>query len=716
MLAFAGLFLLGYFIPRGLWAFSNLYFLPLSIQIAVWFVLLALFFGEVDDIFVKGIVRFGEGFFKLRRRHREIAIFAFFLVVYYLFRSRNMLWGDSHMLAANIASFPATKSILWHHYGTAFLYKIVSVPIGHLLFAAGLSKQFSYLFGFNLISAVAGGSFAIIASRIADFSGRDGFNKAVILFGMLFCGVSLVFTHMEFYAPSLVLAAWGIYLAMRSAKAIPSRRWIFILPMSLAIALNPIFIYLAIIAIYFLFGRRNFVLRSLLFSVGFACIYMIIGSFADLPFCGHLLFSDPLYLFSGRHLLNVANFLLFAAPAALALPFARGRTESAKLLAGLSVPAILLVFILKFDYGAMDWDLAATILLPFAIVAALCLSRIPRKTAAIVVAAMFVFFASWLYLNADLDRGLDKGESTILAQRTEYFRRKPPEERLIQIYHRNIFRRKRHDRIEKWSSICREKYPYRVMPYIYAIFVDLEEDDADGAAYLALLAFDKTNIERRLLPTVINIIAQSDRAQLETVLVEIEKGGVPSEVTQSFPVDKKLEAELFRLAASDASPNPDRPRSLVEVLHIAGYISYYASIGEIERAAKVYLGGRKLYPNSPSIPNNWGIILNYLKRTEAARRAFETARSLGGDEGNFYSNMASSYYNDGDYAAAKRYILRALEVEPGKAMFNINYAAILFRLGRRREGIEVLREYIARADYESAKVTTEFMSEMGLLE
>jgi hypothetical protein len=714
MLATASIFLLGYYFPGELWAGSNLFFLPLQVQIILWVMLLSACFADVDNILIEALGKLGDWLFKTCRRRREIAIFSIFFAILFILRCRNMVWGDSHMFPAVITNFPGTEAVLPHHYGTAFLYKIVYIITRRLLFVMGFSKQLGWTFGFNLITAVTGGFFAIIASRIAAISGRDGFEKAAIFFGIMFSGVSLVFTHIEFYAPSLVMASWCIYLSILAARREISQGWLFVLPMLGAIALNPVFVYLAIIVIYFLFTRRKFVLLSILVTAGCAAVYTILAFSTNMPFENQILLSaDMEYVFSGRHILNLANFLFFAMPAILVLPFVDRRDDVSRLLGGLSVPALFMVFFLKFDYGAMDWDLAVTILLPVALIGSLSIARIPRKAASVILIAMFITFVSWLYLNANLERGLEKAESTILVQQTEYFRKKPPEERLLQIYHRNIFRRERHERIAKWSSICRGEHPYRVMPYIYAIFVELEKDNPGHAAYLALRAFDKTNIERRLLPTVINIIAESDKADLETVLVNIEKGGTPTSFTQSFPVDKQLESEMFRLAHPDSVPDTSRPQSMVEVLHIAGYISYYASIGDLQKATIAFEGGKKLYPNAPSIYNNWGIILNYLRKTDEARDAFEQARSFGGDEGNFYSNMASSYYNDGDYIEAERFILHALDVEPAKAMFNINHAAILFRLGRRDEGITKLREYISRADYESAKLTESFMREFG---
>jgi|GEM_PF-3843533 len=701
------LLLLGYIFPAHLWATSNLIFLPLWAQIILWSAFLGTFLLSSSEYLVGKFSSFLAKLGKIPFRARDALIFAIAVIVLYIFRSRNFLWGDSHMIIGSISRFPGTAAVAWHHYGTAAIYRLLAEAFLTITGRFGDEAPRAMNFLMSAIHALCGGFFAILAHRIARVKGRNAFGKAAIFLGIILSGAILIFTHHEFYAPAVVFAMWGIYLSRGE-----HRKWLFLIPTILAIILNPLLVFLLLI----IFQKKSDKARIFAFTGFFIVVllYSLANIFARMPLSHHFLpVSDWRYFFSSAHILNFVNFTIFSSPAIFAFIHKKRGTRLDRI-DDLAICALAGVFLVEFDFGAMDWDLTATILLPLTIAGALQLSKIPRRSALVLLSFCAVLTLSWLCLNFDLDRGISKGESTLLAQETAYFRRKPPEERLVQIYHRNIFRADRRYRIDKWSAICIEKYPYRTMPYIYIIFNSNERKNSRLAAYYALQAFAITNLERDILPAVINIIAMSDKAKLETVMTRMETGGGFRDVIHSFPVDPPLERELLRLADDEAEPDPFWNKSLVEVLHIAGYIPYFASRGDLELAEKFYHGGRKLYPHSPAIPNNWGIVLNYLRRTHEARDAFELAYSLGGNAGNYYNNMASSYYNERNNAEAERYILRALEVEPGRAMFNINYTAILFRLNRREEGIAHLKAYIDRADYECAIVTREFMLSMGL--
>ena len=95
-----------------------------------------------------------------------------------------------------------------------------------------------------------------------------------------------------------------------------------------------------------------------------------------------------------------------------------------------------------------------------------------------------------------------------------------------------------------------------------------------------------------------------------------------------------------------------------------------------------------------------------------ARAAFIRAREIGGDPGNFYNNMAATYYREKRWDLAEEYLLEAVSIEPNKFSFNKNYAAALSYQGRKAEAIAYMQEYIKRADYEDIARAEEFI---GLL-
>ena len=617
------------------------------------------------------------------------------------------------MMAACISRFPGTEAILWHHYGTAGLYRVLYLAANWLFKPCGLGQTEIFHICLNLIHSACGGFFALIAFKLSILKGNEPFQKAIIFITILSSGVFLTFTHQEFYAPSLVFAIWAFYLILKNESNGKSR--IYIIPLIFAIILNPLYIYIAFGALLTELPKKK---RNLIIEISALCfvVYLILGIIFKLPLEKNIIvFSDPKLFCSLHHLLLFINLVLFSSLAVPAFIFRRGKTYKKGILFFTSIIALILVIMLKMDYGAMDWDLATTILLPLMLMSALHICTLDRKISLPIALICLIISCTWFYLNVSIERGMNKGESMILVQKTEYFCRKPPEERLIQIYHRNIFRQKRLDRIEKWCEICRAKYPYRTMPYVYSIFVALEKDMPKRAAYTALKAFEKTNIERKMLPAVINIIAESDSAELESIILRMERGGEKLELMQSFPVNRKLENEIERLAIECECSDTLWNKSLIEVLHISGYVAYLASSGDLEGALAFYKGGRKLYPFSPAIPNNWGIILNYLRNTDEARKCFGIALSLGSSKGNYYNNMASSYYNEGKYIEAMKYIEKAIEIEPGRAIFNINCTAILFKLGRKGEGISKLKAYVENADNESAELTRAFMHEMGFI-
>ncbi len=125
-------------------------------------------------------------------------------------------------------------------------------------------------------------------------------------------------------------------------------------------------------------------------------------------------------------------------------------------------------------------------------------------------------------------------------------------------------------------------------------------------------------------------------------------------------------------------------------------------IGEqrCQEAIEVLSDGLLIDPSAPELENAIGIAASYLGRHAEAIAHHRRYVELLPDEPNSHDSLALSHQWSGDYASALVELDRALELDPRFEVALNHRANVLWELGRNREAVGALEQYIAIAPSE----------------
>ena len=685
---FAALFLLGYFFPGRLWSSSNPFFLPLWIQLLFWVLLLFTIPREGAEYLSRAGDSAGDLLFERWPAVAvQIAIFLGAALGGILLRSRHFLWGDSHMLTGIVTLYPEHPSRSIQSYFTLILYDGAQRLV-RLFSDAGDAK--TAYWGITGLSALFGGLYSVICYRLSKRFAGGGSRRLAALMVLLLSGAGMVFTHIEFYAPALCMAAWALYLYLTRKKSTSGfRRISYLIPALVAGVLYLPLVYILVLFIVFeIFAERHHLLIAGILSAAAIAAYWILGSIFELPLKQFFLpLSHPDYFLSWKRLLTLVNFFIFLSPAAILLFTPTRPVDRSRELGGMALCAAALILVLNLSFAGMDWNIAATLILPLMVLLAEKTAALSKKGAITVAMLCFLAFGSWLYLNVDEERGMAKGEAMLLKEWSPYFEEKSPQERLAQVYFFNMKKDERAPRIIKYAGWCLENEPYCENAYDYLIEIYGRRKNYERAAFIALKALEQGMVKTHYLK-------QLACAGGYMVLRENPRGSGEVAV-----YDPAFVAELKALLGSSVNIPPGRGRSILELYSITAFISDLCKTGDVAAAESIYAAGRRLYPHSGLIPLSFGSDLVRIDSTAKGRPLLRQAAALNGYTGNIYTTLAVSHYKDGNFVTAERYFNKAIETCPERLDYNYNYAYALATRGRTSEAISHMKDYIERAKY-----------------
>ncbi|HDR91392.1 MAG TPA: hypothetical protein ENN75_03985, partial [candidate division Zixibacteria bacterium] len=311
----AALYLLGYFHPAKLWFTSSVVYSPLGLQILFWGLFCLLFFEEILALVDKAIGRIGELIYeKFSPILRAVLLIIFGAVFIYIFRARHFIWGDAHVIVRYVEEFSTGGGSVTRRFFIELFFSTIVKALSPL----GMDTYTILM----LLHSILGGVFLWLAAMFGKHFGRNTEERAGIFLIIASSGLFLLFTHLELYAPGLVCGAWFILVFLKNLHSKGFARYFFILPLTLAILLLPLYIYLLIIVPMILikrFDKRITGLGMIIVSVGILCF---IGSGLDEATKHSCLpMSFPGYFKSSDHIFLIINFILFTTPALFVLPF-----------------------------------------------------------------------------------------------------------------------------------------------------------------------------------------------------------------------------------------------------------------------------------------------------------------------------------------------------------------------------------------------------------
>ena len=686
---YAALLQIGYFLPGKLWSFSGFFYLPLGIQITLWLIFLS-FIDEKTTRYFAGILScFGDVLFKDSRKR----IICFFIFVVFAFgacflKSSHFLWGDSHMIFSVVHNFPDTSAYSIHSIVTIALYKVTSILIGWIGGVFGNGDILSWRISIYLWRFISAGFFGMFAYKLSSVVEEKAFNRILVFFGIAFSGAVLVFTHCEYYAPSLAVAIWALHVYLKNSSENSLKRYLFIIPAIVSTALYfPMAILLALLLNRF--RRAGYI--ALASAILIAVLFWILSSVADMPSeQAFLPIADLDYFLSLNHLITYLNLILFASPTVLAILIIYPKNHPKSHLTPVVVVSLVMLFCLNLSFGGLDWDLAATLLLPLIILTALKLPLLPQRQSIIALMATLLLLFSWLYINVDNMRGLRRTEDILLRESSPYLKLKSPHERLAQIYFFNPNSEIRHSEIIRHCNWCLENEPFSEPPYSYLIGEYSVRKQYSLAANVALKALDY-GIQ---MPKEYKRIAS-----LAGMMYPLVSKKLDGKSIVKFEYDAKHVTTLLDLGNSDEEPPADWDKSLMELMVITLLIKDISAGKDFELAQLIFLAGNKLYPDNPVLLLNWGGTLIEMGRTNEARHYLIKAEQSGANRGNIQTNIALSYFIDGDDKSARHFFKTALEDSPQRFDFNYNYSYALYLDGHKEQALEVMEDYLLRAKY-----------------
>ncbi len=664
------LYLLGYFYPRELWFTSSVIYSPLGVQIVFWGLFCLLLFDEVLGLADKALGGVGELLFeKIRPSFRAIFLLIFGAVFIYIFRARHFIWGDAHVIVRYIEEFSTGGGSVTRRYFIELFFSTFVKALSPL----GLDTYTILM----LLHSVLGGVFLWLTAKFGEHFGRNTKERAGIFLITASSGLFLMFTHLELYAPGLVCGAWFLLSFLKNLHSKGFARYAFILPLALAIMLQPLYIYLLIIVPMILVKRldkRITGLAMIIVSVGALCF---IGTGLDEATKHSCLpMSFPNYFLSKHHLWLLVNLILFATPAVFILPleFKKRPGEEIQYLSALAIASVALIIPLFLELGALDWDLTMTLLFPLVFIAAIKTVRKRPELRAFIVGIALLVCSTEMYLNIDNYRGEKRAENILLMQRTPYyFFSRSPLDRLVMT---NIYQPEKFwnpYKVTLWGDRLIEVQPHYARPYLYMMSFNLWTDRKSRAASYAFQAIHSGKVGEDMIPRLMRFFEESLVREVPSY-DEVERmfnDGGP------FSLDLELIRELQELALTDKMPSPNRERSLEEILRITLYMNQMAVAGNFEVVDAVHRAGKKIYPKSANIELVYGAILLMDKRPVEANDALRNAFELKGDIGSIFSNLGlvCAMMNDVDRGLAV--VNKAVEARPWLANYRCNYALLL---------------------------------------
>ncbi len=700
----AGVYLLGYFFPGHLWFTSAVTMSPLGVQVLFWVLICLLCFEESLTAIEKVLSSLGRSLFenpplktifRSCRIPRAAILILLGAVLFFIFRARHFIWGDSHVILRYVRDFSAQGSTVARRYFVTLLYSFFVKLFS--LFGAIDWPMGDYI-AIMTLHALFGGIFLWIASEFGDLFGRDAREKAAIFLVIAFSGLALLFTHIELYAPGAICAAWFLLTFLRNLQKKGASKYLFIVPLTAAILFQPLYIYLLVLLPLILIrkvDKRIIALGVILAAVGLLCF---LGSGLDentkrscLPM------SFPGYFLSSDHLWLLANFFLFTTPAIflLLLKFERRPGEEIQYLSAFAITSAVMLVPLFFELGALDWDVAMTLLVPVIFLAAYRTARAKPLIRAFIVGAAVIIFCVGAYLNIDKRNGEIRAEELLLKQRTPYFLfTRSPLDRLVMI---NIYQPKEFwnpYKVNRWGEKLVELEPQNSRPYLYLMSFNLWNGRKSWAAHYAFEAIHSGKVGKDMIPRLMRFFEESLVQEVPSMeeLNRLYADGGP------FSLDRETIIELRELAYSDAMPDPNREKSLDEILRICLFMNQMAVAGHFDIVDAVYDASKKIYPRSGNLELIYGAILLMAKRPIESNNALRRSYDLRGDTGSVFSNMGlvCAMMNDLDKGLIA--VEKAIEARPWLANYRCNYTLLLSEKFGVDSAVTYLTNYAALAE------------------
>jgi len=690
----SAMLLAGYFFPGHLWIFSNPFFMPLSLQIVFWFLMLLIFFDDINSFVYRYLKRFETFFYSRKTVNILISLFILGTIFGLLFQCRHYFWGDSHMIVGILEKLEGSAAFDSRRWLTGFVYwTFISI---------GRSIGWEMLTSLKVLHSIACGLFFVLAyefSRLFFRSKRAETTGSIFIFlGLIRCGGVLLFTHPELYIPGFICAFYAIYLLIKNWELDSLKRFAFVIPMVIAVLFHPLYIYLGIAFLFLIIGKK-FKLTAVIATLSAIGLYWILALFMDLPFERLFLpVFSPQYMFSVNHLATLLSLVLFAAFPIIGIIFKPGKLlpkqDKSDILAGLTIVSLLFFSTLNLEMAELDWDLATAIILPVILYGPVILNRLNKKTKTLILNFMAISLLSWLFLNLSLSDGQNKAEKILETRVTPYFENRIPEERITMIYLYGPDQENRSLKVNYWGRIAIEKRPYLDRPYLYMMVYNITSDNREKAAYFGLKGYQNDAVNVRFnLYFLSSIYGDRDSKRLSSI-------DDITDAARNFKSLDFLENLSNRIVAySDSTVSiPDNySRNLNEILLVTIAANLSSSNGDFEFAEDLYRAASRIYSNSPTLSFNRGILYSNLNRFELARQYLHESLHRGNPPGITNHNIGIAFFKEQIIDSAKIYIERAIQYEPERFGFRKTYSSVLWLTGQQNMAIEYIDEFAQSA-------------------
>ncbi|HEY6988475.1 MAG TPA: tetratricopeptide repeat protein [Bryobacteraceae bacterium] len=113
--------------------------------------------------------------------------------------------------------------------------------------------------------------------------------------------------------------------------------------------------------------------------------------------------------------------------------------------------------------------------------------------------------------------------------------------------------------------------------------------------------------------------------------------------------------------------------------------------GDFQSATEVIQRALRQHPKDASLWNLLGIAESELKKADAAKRAFEHGLQLAPDSVSLNENAGLLFFRQTDYASAKKYLRRAVDLGSAKPGVRFSLAAARLRTGQPMEALAELK-------------------------
>ncbi len=360
-----------------LWGVNHLQFLPVwcwgLLALALFACLLGLIFPDSFDrqFDTVGILLFQRGAWPV------VGLAIGCGVIFFVLRGKSLLLGDGYTILANFG-----QGETYYSRST----EILSVELIRRLQAAmGGYDRDTAMRAIQLLSCLSGAVTVYFFVVIAKLLGRDAVGR-ILIFVTLFGSTALMlfFGYIEFYPMLWAAGTWYLASALKTL-ATGCGRWQVVLALLVAAAMHLEALVLFPGTVLVLLAAKPNWLSWKRIGIGIA-IAVVIGAavyvwlyrtrldFAIVflpPFTGRP--RSPEYaIWSARHILDIANLVIYVFPGALALLWLWLRSRpliahdvTSKFLLLITLPALALLMLVDPVLGmARDWDLFSFTLLP----------------------------------------------------------------------------------------------------------------------------------------------------------------------------------------------------------------------------------------------------------------------------------------------------------------------------------------------------------------